>query len=75
MAISTIRCTLCTGITNLTTVTRPGTPETYPVCSCCHTLVISQASLQNISLWNSYSLLLERLDKQFGRGLQLANIA
>lgn len=75
MAIHPTRCTLCTGTTKITSITNPQTHETQPICTSCHSLITSQAINQDITRWHAYTLLLDRLDKHFGRGLQLAKSA
>ncbi|MGH1977243.1 hypothetical protein [Rothia sp. L_38] len=74
MAKAPTRCTLCTGTTKLTTITRPDTGTRSPICISCHSLVTSNAINQDITPWHAYTQLLDRLDRHFGRGLQLASI-
>lgn len=44
--------TLCTGTTKLTTITEPYTGTRSPICTSCHSLVISNAINQGITPWH-----------------------
>lgn len=74
MAKAPTRCTLCTGTTKLTTITEPDTGTSRHICTGCHSLVTSNAINQDITPWHAYTQLLDRLDRHFGRGIQLARI-